>query len=120
MDLKGVVTLMKEHERRLALTESEILAEVGAFVDTILQLERGVGTTSSSIDDNVSGVAAESTGPAPAPAPVTSSSSSIFKSKCFCTQLLPTATEGFLCPSCRRRLHNEVRGHLCDIYNLRN
>ncbi len=100
MDLRGIVTLMKGHERRLGLTESEILAEVSAFVEMILQQGRGVDTSGGGGGgDNVS--IATSTGPAP-----DSNSSTLNFNK--------TVTEGFLCPSCRRRLHDEVR--FC-VYN---
>ncbi len=103
MDLRGVVTLMKEHERRLGLTESEVLAEVGAFVEMILKQGRGVDTSGG---DDVSSIAT-STGSAP-----DFNSTTLNFNRQF-----PTATEGFLCPSCRRRLHDEVRsigGVMCD------
>ncbi len=106
MDLRGVVTLMKEHERHLGLTESEILPEVSAFVEMILQQGRGVDTSSGSDgSDNVS--IATSTGPAP-----DSNSSTLNFNK------TKTVTEGFLCPSCRRRLRDEVRFLCVQCNNL--
>ncbi len=99
MDLRGVVTLMKEHERRLGLTESEILAELSAFVEMLLQQGRGGGGDPSSggSDGNDNASIATSTGPAPD----ANFSTPLNSNK--------TVAEGFLCPSCRCRLR-DARG----------
>ncbi len=100
VDLRGIVTLMKEHERRLGLTESEIFVEVGAFVEMILKQGRGVDTTTTTSGDSSVSGDTTSTGSAP-----DFNSTTLLNFN----RQFPTATEGFLCPSCRRRLHDEVR-----------